>query len=86
MLWETLWGKNFKLKVLGREFEGEPFLKRVSLNKYLQSSIRPMSCVPFFLCKCLFKPDACGVESFVETAVALGVLDDSLDRILVRVS
>ena len=29
--------KNLKLKVLGREFEGEPFFKRVSLNRERKS-------------------------------------------------
>jgi hypothetical protein len=31
--------KNLKLKVLGREFEGEPFFKRVSLNRKHKTAI-----------------------------------------------
>ena len=39
-------GKNLKLKVLGREFEGEPFFKRVSLNNCHNHSIWALHLFP----------------------------------------
>ena len=36
-------GLKFKLKVFGREFEGKPFFKRVSLNNTCITSIKDLA-------------------------------------------
>ncbi|MBQ6181479.1 MAG: hypothetical protein IJK31_07315, partial [Ruminococcus sp.] len=49
----ALLGLNLMLKVLGKEFEEEPFFKRVFLNITCKTSIRAtlLSCTELFLMK-----------------------------------